>query len=103
MKIMTNPAVSRKIPIPPCLGPPARKTATNSATSNRVKASNERSRPEGRPEEAVESDRVTERKGAEKGDLRATGIGSTISHSERTSKRRLQLKKDQSNQKANNR
>jgi hypothetical protein len=51
IKMRTIPAVIRKIPTPPCLGPPAKKTATNSAAISREKASSERSRPHGEPDE----------------------------------------------------
>ena len=39
--IRTSPATVRKIPIPPCLGPPARKTAISSAAKSSRKASRE--------------------------------------------------------------
>jgi hypothetical protein len=52
IKMRTIPAVIRKIPIPPCLGPPAKKTATNSAAISREKASSERLRPCGKPDES---------------------------------------------------
>jgi hypothetical protein len=52
INMRTIPAVIRKIPIPPCLGPPAKKTATKADAISRVKASSERSRPCGEPDES---------------------------------------------------
>jgi hypothetical protein len=52
IKMRTIPAVIRKIPIPPCLGPPARKTATNTAAISWEKASSERSRHREEPDES---------------------------------------------------
>jgi hypothetical protein len=54
IKMRTIPAVIRKIPIPPCLGPPAKKTATNSAAISREKASSERSRHRREPDESCD-------------------------------------------------